>query len=375
MANINLFYIEDDECNKFLPYSVQDTILDKNYPNYCLTNLTAFSFGRVAFCTFPDTLDASEVVHIHENMIVNFISVDETKVSNNSSIQIDVEATAKNFRVLSNSISATCVANKVTALGVKDVSHDVTITEDSYIINGVTKYGLGIWVNMTGYEYLTIQPMYTIGLLNVPIHKAHFKSQYYVEYLCDATKVNETNLINLETALDNTRIANGVYESQLHSEQIADLEELLSKVPSEYTQNSVYYSNTYIPVAANTEEVIAPYSIRGTFSNKITVLDTINNTFKVLQNGYYAIQLSCGFYSTNDKSTQVQLEVYKNTSPIKELEIYEYLESGKRCNHSSNIAILHLTTTDFIELRLIWSSIDILVGNDTFMSIYPVQLD
>lgn len=377
MSDIKMTFFENSEEDKHIFYGVKDSILDINYPNYCLTNSAGYKFARILFCTtYPSSISADTQIHIHENMLVNLFNTDPATATLNTTIQINLEAVTTKSGVVTNTVNTTCSALKVNSLGVKDTEHRVIVTQESYTdSDGTSKLGIGVWVEIENYKCIAIEPLYSMAANCTPIHKDHFNAYYVASYINDETKVTDENMTNIETVITKNQIATGVYDTDLAQNTIDDIQTKLNKVPDEYTQNTVYYSNTYTPAVAETEEVIAPYSVRGTFSEKIVSINSINKTFKVLKNGYYAIQLRNGFYLAEGQESQLEMLVYKNTSSIKELGIQSYLIGGKKNTNSSNTAILHLTKSDAVSLKLIWSEIDITADHETFITIYPVQYD
>lgn len=376
MSDIKMTYFENSEEDKHIFYGVKDAILDINYPNYCLVNSAGYKFARILFCTFPSSLSTEAQVHIHENMLVNLFNTDSSTASLNSTIQINLEAVAVGNRVVKSTVNATCSALKVNSLGVKDTDHRVIITEEEYTDSaGDTRYGIGVWIDIENYTCIATEPLYSMAANSTPIHKNYFNAFYIASYLDNDGKITDENLANIETLITNNQIATGIYDTDLAQSTIDTIQAKLNKVPDEYTQNTVYYSNTYTPATAETEEVITPYSVRGTFSEKIVSIDSINKAFKVLKNGYYAVQLRNGFYLAEGQESQLEMLVYKNTNVIKELGIQSYLIGGQKNTNSSNAAILHLTKSDAVYLKLIWSNVEITADHETFITIYPIQFD
>lgn len=374
--NIYMSFFEDSEENKHIFYGVKDSVVDIHYPSYCLTNNASYKFARVLFCTYLDGLSAETAVHIHEKFIVNLFNVTTAGSSLNTSIQVNLEAVALAEKVLSGSVNATCESLKVNSLGEKDTEHRVLITQEPYKdSDGNDRYGIGVWINIEGFDNIAIEPVYSMGYNHTPIHKDHFNAYYVTTYLCNNNKINDSNLVNIESQITAYQISSGVYNSDLATATLDNIQTTLAKIPGEYTQNTVYYSNTYVPEKVDKEELISPYSIRGTFTEKIVAIDSINKAIRVLKNGYYALQLRNGFFLAEGEESQLEMVVYKNTGSIKELGMQAYLEGGKKNTASSNVAIVHLTTSDAIYLDLIWSNVDITVDHETFMTIYPIKYD
>lgn len=370
---INFAYFEDNEENKTFFKSSKDAILDSKYPGYCLTNNAGYKYARVLFCTY--VTDATSNVHIHESFIVNLFNTSKAKIALNSSIQITLDTVSENGRVISGATNVTCESLKANLLGVSDTDHKVIATEEKYTDGtGATKYGIGIWVKIDGYSSIAIEPVISMSANYAPIHKSHFNAYYVADYISDGSKVIDTNLKNIESEIVKNQIGIGVYPADYSKLKLENFATELNKIPAEYTQNTVFYSNTYKPVSNGLEEVIEPFSIRGNFTTKIVSLDTVNKSFSVSKSGYYALQLRNGFYSTKG-STQLTLNVYKNNDKIKELSLNSYLIENQKNSIVSNTTILELNTTDKITLKLIWGNKNVSIDHDTFITIHPIKFD
>lgn len=371
MANVRLSFLEDFNKDKYMIYTAKDAVLDINYPTNCFTNTLGMKYVRILFCTYMIT---DQPVHIHEIFIINFFNTEKSTSVNNSSIQVNLETSVFNERVLPGTANATCTAMKADSFGEMDINHNVMITEEQYENSaGALHYGLGLWVDINYYKYIAIDNLYSMSLSSIPIHKNHFKSYYHTEYINDSNKKTDYNMSNIEMQINANQIGVGIYDSQKVLSDISFIKDKLSKIPDTYVQNSIYYSNTYIPQYSDIEETIPPYSIRGTFTEKIVSLDNINKSFRVLQDGVYCLQVHNGFYTTTG-NTQLYINTYKNTDMINELSVKSYLEEGKINTTASNMAVLQLSKSDLIYMKLKWSNKDVIMSHDTHITIYPIRL-
>lgn len=374
MQEIKFSFFEDSEENKIIFFGAKDSILDINYPDRYISNNAGHNYARLLWITYASGVNSATKIHIHENFLVNLFNNDEALSEKNSTIQVNLDCIAENGRVIPRSINATCEALKVNRDGTKDTNHSVFITESPYSDGtGNTKYGIGVWVQIEGYQYIETKTLYSADATSVPIHKNHLSSYYIAEYLTNDAKVTDVNMVNLLSLLSPIQIGYGMYDTDLAQAELNSVKTRLAKVPMDYIQNTVYFSNTYAIGAINVDEKINPYSISGT--EKITILDSVNGAFKVSQNGTYAVQLHNGFGATGG-NTHLSLNVYKNSSVIRELNIESYLENGKENSSVSNIAILHLVRSDAISLKALWSvKNNIVLSNNTFITIHPIQFD
>ena len=371
---VMLSFFEDSNEDKHFFYTSKDSVIDHAYPNNCLTNDASYRFARVVLCKYLEQLP-DYPIHIHEEFKIGFFNEDTGVTSLNSSITVSLDAASLSGRAISGSINCTCSAGKVNNLGVKDTDHRVIITEEEYDDNGITKTGIGVWVDITGYKYIFIEPIISMSFGAMPIHKAHFDSWYIAEYLNNSNKINDTSLKNIEEQITDYQIGYGIYDTDLSAAKLEKINFKLDKLPDEYIQNTVYYSDSYSISESDSEETIAPYSIRGTSSEKLVSIDNVNKSFKVIKNGTYQLQLRNGFYIADGQECQLEMVVYKNSNPIKELGMKSYLIGGRKDFRSSNVVLLHLSTSDSVTLNLVWSDASVTVGHETIITINPVQYD
>ena len=367
-------FFEDSDENIHFLYNSKDSVIGNLYPSKFLTNDAGYKFARVLLCTHLDQVPETPI-RMHEEFKIHFFSTSQGKTYSNSSITVALDLSTLNKKAISDTVNCTCSAGKVNSLGEKDSEHAVFVTQEEYTDNNTTKYAIGVWVDITGFEYITIEPLSSMAFNNMPIHIDHLDSWYVSSYIDNSTKSNDANLKNIETQITQNQIGYGVYDSDFSKAMIEKILAKLDNVPDSSIQNSVYYTNTYIPGNANEEETITPYSIRGTFSEKVVSIDTANKSFRVLKSGTYQLQLRNGFYLSEGEESQLEMIVYKNSDSIKELGMQSYLVGGKKDFRSSNVALIHLTTSDAITLKLIWADANVTVGADTFMTISPVQYD
>lgn len=369
-----LSFFEDSEENMHLFYTSKDSVIDNTYPNNCLTNDAGYKFSRILLCKYLEQLPEYPI-HIHEEFKIGFFNEDTGVTSLNSTITVLLDIASLAGKVIPNSINCTCAAGKVDNLGVKDTDHRVIVTEEEYDDNGSTKIGIGIWVDISRYKYIFIEPIISMAFGAMPIHKQHFDSWYLAEYINNDTKSNEINLKNIEEEITKFQVGYGIYDTDLSTAKLDKINFKLDKIPGENIQNTIYYSNTYTISEADEEEVISPHSVRGTFTEKIATIDTVNKSFKVVNSGIYQLQLRNGFYIAEGEECQLEMIVYKNSNVIKELGMQSYLIGGRKDFRSSNVVLLHLSKSDTITLNLKWSDTNVTIGHDTFITINPVQYD
>ena len=298
--------------------------------------------------------------------------------------KVHFEATGKAGRVSKNTIKCTVTnSNSIDSKTASDKDYPkVIVTEDPYEDSeNKQRYGVGLWIDISGMEYIMINVDKSLSTNSVPINVEHFPTSYTAQYLNNVTKQPDKNLINVLDLLEDRTITESTDYNAGNIERIEDIEEKVEYEPHQYYQNTVQYKPTYEPSSAGTEETIEGTNIIAPVLDRILTLDSVNKTFSVKKNGIYALQLKNGFYLIQGES-RVDLKVYIGSNQIKEMGISMYLSSNGeqderkaiKNTYSSQVYIVPLKTTDKIKLTATWSNIDdIVMENETMITCTALQ--
>lgn len=382
----NAFW-EDDNANMIFYYCGKNSVLGLSHPDYILKNTDNHNYARVAFYTFNDVGDSSIIAYMNETLdIMTVASVtDKTNANKMKNFKIHFEAIGQAGRVLKDTVQCTVDnCNSVDYITDKDKIPKVLITEDTYLDSkNKTKYGVGIWVDISSISYLMIGVDKSISANSVPVNAEHFPSSYTVEYISNQNKEADVNLINIEQILKNRLIVESVDKNAYNNSRLDELEMKTEFIPHQFLQNTIIYNPTYEPKKAKTEEIIQGTSIIGPTLDRIITLDPVNKVFRVQEHGIYALQLKNGFYAVQGE-TGLDLNVYIGSNQIKEMKVSSYLKSNTNEQnnegtaikniYSSQVYIVELHPNMDIKLTANWTNIDNLVlENETMITITALQ--
>ena len=379
-------YFEDSDANIYYFYSGKNTVIGLQHPDYRVDNEDNHKYARVAFYTYNDIGDDTIIVYMNETLDITTIAstTSGANASNMKTFKVHFEATGKAGRVSKDTIKCTVTnSNSIDSKTASDKDYPkVIVTEDPYEDSeNKQRYGVGLWIDISGMEYIMINVDKSLSTNSVPINVEHFPTSYTAQYLNNVTKQPDKNLINVLDLLEDRTITESTDYNAGNIERIEDIEEKVEYEPHQYYQNTVQYKPTYEPSSAGTEETIEGTNIIAPVLDRILTLDSVNKTFSVKKNGIYALQLKNGFYLIQGES-RVDLKVYIGSNQIKELGISMYLTSNGeqderkaiKNTYSSQVYIVPLKTTDKIKLTATWSNIDkIVMENETMITCTALQ--
>lgn len=379
-------FFEDWNANIFFLYVGKNNVIGFPHPDYIFNNEDKHQYARVAFYTYNDIGDDSIIVYMNETLDITTIAPvsDETKIGNMKTFKVHFEAIGRAGRVDRGSIK--CAVTNSNILDYKTaVDNDypyIIVTEDPYLDSeNKERYGIGLWLDITGMDYVLINVDKSLSANAVPINTEHFPTSYTAEYLNNVNKEADKNLLNVIDLINDRNIATSIDYNTNNSDRIGDLEEKNKYEPHQFYQNTVQYNPTYEPRTAGTEETVQGTTIIAPVLDRILTLDPVKQTFSVKQDGIYALQLKNGFYLIQGES-RLDLKVYIGTNQIKEMGISAYLTSNGeedarkaiKNTYSSQTYIVPLRTTDEIKLTATWSNIDdIVMENETMITCTALQ--
>lgn len=381
---LNSFF-EDDKKNLIFYYTGKDSVLGLSHPDYIMKNSDKHNYARVAFYTFNEIGDDSILVYMNETLDIMTVAstVNDINADKMQNFKIHFEAIGEAGRVKSDTVRCT-VSNCNTIVDSDKTIPEVLVTEDYYLTSeNKTKYGVGLWIDISDMTYVLTNVDKSISANSVPIDTEHFPSSYTATYLSNANKEDDKNLLKVVDLLNDRIIIKSTDSEHFLDQRLKNLEEKTKYEPHQFIQNTVVYNPTHIARAARTEEVVQGTTIRGSSLDRIIILDPVEKVFRVKQYGIYMLQLKNGFYLVQGE-TRLDLKVYKNSEQIKEMGISAYLTSnpegkddaGKVIKnlYSSNVYVLELTPSDKIKLTANWMDINNLVlENETMMCITALQ--
>lgn len=377
-------FFEDDKANTHFYYTSKSSIYGLHHPDYMIKNDDNHKFARIAFLKLTDLGDDTFIVYMNETLDVTTIasSSDSTNYRDMKSFKIHLECKGSAGRVDKSSVRCT-VTNSNNAQDENDLP-SARITEDPYEDEeGNTKYGVGIWINITGMKYVVLNSDKSLSANSVPIDVEHYPTAYSIEYLTNYNKMDNENLLNIEDLLLDRTIIISTDSNTNNSERLKQLEEKTKYEPHQFEQNTVVYDPTYTPSTAKIEDTIKGTSIIGPTLDRIVTVDPVKKTCRVTKEGIYMLQLKNGFYLVQGES-RVDLNVYIGTNQIKEMRICSYLKSnpegqdddGKVIKniYSSNIYVCKLDTDTDIKLTANFMNTDnIVLENETMLTITALQ--
>lgn len=379
-------YFEDWNGNILYYYGGKNTVIGLQHPDYIFDNEDKHQYARIAFYTYNDIGDDSIIVYMNETLDVSTITPvsDASKAGNMKTFKVHFEAIGRAGRVTKDSVK--CTVTNSNTIDYKTANESdypkVMITEDSYLDSeNKERYGVGIWVEITGMDFVMLNVDKSLSANSVPINAEHFPTSYTAEYLNNVTKEPDVNLINVVDLLEDRLIIESTDYNASNSERLKEVEEKTKYEPHQFVQNTVQYNPTYEPRSAGVEETVQGTTIIAPVLDRILTLDPVKKTFSVKQAGIYSIQLKNGFYLIQGES-RLDLKVYKNTTQIKEMGISTYLTSNGeqderkaiKNTYSSQTYVLPLKPTDEIKLTATWMDItDIVMENETMITVTALQ--
>lgn len=373
---INSFF-ENDNRDIIFFYCGKNSVLGLAQPDHYTKNSSAHAYARIAFLTLSDISDDGTVIYINETLGVNLITPELGTMDDIKSFKVHVEGFGKANRIVKSSVRCTVHNDNITE-PIQNIN--VYVTEEYYLNSDNEKiYGIGIWVETAGVEYILVNVENSLAVNHTPLDNEHFPTYYEAEYLNQITKNADVNLVNVKDGITNNLICIGMPVNEKNDTRLAALEEKTKYFPFGFVQNHIWYDTVYTPSVAGTEEIILPTSVRGDTLERIVKLDTLNKCFSVIKDGVYMLQLKNGFY-LNTGESGLDLIPYKNSDRLKEMGLSTYLTSkddGVIKNlFSSQTISLRLTTSDKIYLKASWSDItDLECENETVISITALIYD
>lgn len=373
-------YWEDHEGNYTFFYTGKNSVLGRSHPEYVYKNDDKYKFARVAFYDLEDTGDDTTFTYINETLSVIMMAGIESDLHADkmASVQIHVESKAIGGRIIPDTTTCT-----VTNYNIKLNDASIIITEDSYLVDSETRYGLGVWIGCSDMLYVLTTSTMSLASNSIPLDCDFYPATYRAIYLTNDTKENDINVTNIEEFLLNRSVVDPFNTKYFIEDRVAALEEKVKNEPHQYIQNTVQYNPNYVPTKERIEEAIQGATVRGPVLDRIIALDPVDKSFHVLKDGIYALQLKNGLYLVQGES-RVDLTVYKNDNAIKEMNMSSYIKSnppgmddnGKvlKNTYSSQVYITPLKTTDKIKLTATWMDItDIQLENECMMSVTALQ--
>ena len=378
---------EDDQANTFFWYTSKSSIYGVHHPDYMMRNNDDHKYARVALLMFTDIGDDAITVYMNETLDITTVAstTNDANADDMKTFKVHVECKGKAGRVDKDSVKCAVVNSNIADYKTdQDMLPTAIITEDPYNDeSGKQKYGVGIWIDIAGMEYLLINVDKSISANSVQIDVEHFPTSYTAEYLSNWNKMANENLLNVSDLIDSRTIVKSTDSNTNNSERLEDLEEKTKFEPHQFVQNTVVFDPVYKPSTAKVEDTVKGTSVIGPVLDRIVTLDSVKKTFKVTKAGIYALQLKNGFYLVQGES-RVDLNVYIGTNQIKEMRICSYLKSnpegqddeGKVIKniYSSNVYICKLDPNTEIKLTANFMNTDnIVLENETMLTVTALQ--
>ena len=377
---------EDDEGNLFFYYTGKKSVIGLKHPDYMIKNEDNHKYARIALLKFNEIGDNEIIVYMNETLDVTTLTstTDGSAVNKMKSFKVHVECKGQAGRVDKDSVKCTIVnSNTADYKTEKSYLPYAIVTEDQYIENEITKYGVGIWIDISDMRYILVNVDKSLSTNSAPIDVEHFPTAYSVEYLSNDNKSEDENLVNLDSIIEGKEIIRSTDTNINNSDRLDELEKKTQYAPHMFTQNTVVYDPTYTVGTARVEDVVKGTSVIGPTTDRILTLDSVKKVFRVSQEGIYALQLKNGFYLVQGES-RVDLNVYIGTNQIKEMRISSYLTSnpegqddaGKVIKNifSSNVYVCHLKPEDEIKLTANFMNTDnIVLENETMITVTALQ--
>ena len=386
-ARILHSFWEDADANTYFWYTSKSSIYGLNHPDYITKNDDDHRYARVALLMFTDIGDPEIVVYMNETLDVTTVAstTDSTNANDMKSFKIHVECYGNNGRVDKDSVKCAVTSSNITDYKTEqDKLPKAIITEDQYTDSeGATKYGVGVWVDITGMKYILLNVDKSLSANSVPIDVEHFPTSYTAEYLSNVTKEADKNLVNVSEVLENRTIITSVDTNTNNTDRLEELENKTQYDPHQFNQNTIVFDPTYTPSTAKIEDQLKGTSVIGPTTTRIVTVDSVRKVCRVNKEGIYALQLKNGFYLVQGES-RVDLNVYVGTNQIKEMRICSYLTSnpegqdddGKVIKniYSSNVYICRLTPTTDIKVTANFMNTDnVVLENETMLTITALQ--
>lgn len=378
---------EDDQANTFFWYTSKSSIYGVHHPDYMMRNNDDHKYARVALLMFTDIGDDAITVYMNETLDITTVAstTNDANADDMKTFKVHVECKGKAGRVDKDSVKCAVInSNMANYKTDQDMLPTAIVTEDPYADeSGKQKYGVGIWIDIAGMEYVLINVDKSISANSVPIDVEHFPTSYTVEYLSNWNKMANENLLNVSDLIDSRTIVKSTDSNTNNSDRLEDLEEKTKFEPHQFVQNTVVFDPVYTPSTAKVEDTVKGTSVIGPVLDRIVTLDSVKKTFKVTKAGIYALQLKNGFYLVQGES-RVDLNVYIGTNQIKEMRICSYLKSnpegqddeGKVIKniYSSNVYICKLDPNTEIKLTANFMNTDnIVLENETMLTVTALQ--
>lgn len=379
-------FFEDWEKNIIFYYTGKDAVLGLSHPNYMMKNKDKHKYARVAFYKFNEIGDNSVIVYIKETLDIMTITspADDTHYNKSSNYKVHFEACGNGGRVKPESIRCT-ISNCNTVSDDSKFIPEVIVTEDPYQNeDNETKYGIGLWVNISDMAYVLIDIDKSISANSVPLNRDYYPTSYTATYLEDIIKDPDENLINMVDILKPRVLYNAADSEKYLDLRLQKLEARTKYEPHQFTQNTVVYNPTHIIKEYMREEEVQATSIIGPTLDRTVVLDPVNKGFSVKRAGVYALQLKNGFYLVIGESG-LELNVYKNSEQIREMRISAHLTSNDegvndrrkavKNIYSSNVYIVELQPTDIITLKAAFMADvhNLVFENETIITVTALQ--
>lgn len=380
-------FFEDWEKNIIFYYTGKDSVIGLAHPNYIMKNKDKHKYARVAFYKYNEIGDDDIIVYIKETLDIMTITspADDTHYNKSSNYKIHFEASGTGGRVKRESIRCT-ISNCNTVDDDSKFIPEVIVTEDEYQNEeNQTKYGIGLWVNISDMNYLLIDVDKSLSANSVPLNREYYPTSYTATYMEDAIKDPDENLINVVDTLTARTLYKAVDSEKYIDLRLKKLEAKNKYEPHQFTQNSLLYNPTHTPTISAQEEIVQATSIIGPSLDRIVVIDPVNKTFHVKVPGVYALQLKNGFYLVQGKSA-LELNVYKNAEQIREMRISCMLTSNSeginnprkviKNLYSSNVYVVELQPEDEISLKATFMDISgMVLENETIISVTTLQFN
>jgi hypothetical protein len=366
----NIFH-EDHNCNIDFFYTGKSNIIGLTHPDCSLLNAQNHSYIRIGLIEYEQSLLDTDEITINEEMTI--VEELETKDSDIEALvnKVHIYGIVKGKNANTNTFRCVCTPILSDSGTVK-----ILLTQESVMTEGVSTYGLGIWLKTQNYHKIYVSSDNSHSRESCPLNEEHLDSKYYISFLKNSEIESNVNTTNVYSQLSNKAICSStnIYSSILR--RLNSLESLsLPQIRYCYITYDEGFIPDYTENKAKLYQVIAPaaeqYSL--TSSQKFTVFNSDKESISINEAGIYMIQLSSDIQCADSatKNADIELSLFIDDIRVVPCTMKKTITKDSKNLFSGNIAMVELTPSNKLYLKFKFGDNigDAIVNNETCLSL------
>lgn len=357
---INTFF-QDYLARSYFFYTGKTNVLGIQHPDSSILNDNDYKYTRIGVITYDLADDTSETC-VDEALTIALENGTSEGYENSIINRVHIFGIVKGNRVVKSTFKCTCepVFADTSVL-------EIYLTEETILVDGFSKYCLGIWVKTEGCKKIFITMDNSHSINTNPLNEYSFSSNYELSLLKEDTKEGDTTMTDLDTYVQTASFCTGENIFSSIHDRLAALE---SQTAYNFSYATVSYDVGFTPITVGNSalypQIITPSNISyGSGISPFISLNTSGQYFTVKEAGSYILQLNSKFSGPTGK---IRISITNNIDTIAELE---YDPSYSISSLTTPLVVLNLDSSNLIRVRFTFvdSAINGVVNEGTTMMV------